>query len=686
MLVAILAHALSPEFLIFKWQMKKILLITALTVTVLAAFAQCPSTVQMNHTTNCLGSAKLNIAASKDTVTAITWYDNGNALGIVRDSMETTIQTVAGGNGSGPNPNQTIFPVDIFLDSIGAIYLLLSDRVLWFPPGSTGATDGIVFAGAQGQGGAANEFDAPAGLFVDKAGSIYVADAHNNRVQKWRPGSDSGITVAGTGGLGSGPNQLFNPSSVFLDANGNMYVTDNGNNRIQKFAPGSTFGVTVAGGNGLGSAASQFHGVQKVFVDQKGNLYASDFGNHRVQKFAPFSTSASNGITVAGGNGAGTAANQVAFPHGLYVDSAGNVYVGDEVNNRVQEWAPGAAFGATVAGGNGQGGLQNQLYNPRGISVDARGYIYIADAVNNRAQKWGTRPAINSGWIPAQAGTYTAVVTDTAGCVMTSNAVIIYPMGVSSVSIAASSGNICSGDTVVFVATPSNGGPTPSYQWRVNGKETGTNSDKLTIHSLADGDSVNCILSSSLTCVQPVPAQDAIVMTVRPVPAISMGNDTVIAPGKSVPLDPSVSGNITTWQWTPATGLDDPSKPHPLAKPVNTTTYQLNVVSDNGCTASGKTRIIVYYTLQMPGAFTPNGDGKNDLFRIPPSTTQTIDNFTVYNRWGQRIFTTANPAEGWDGTFRRQPAPPGAYIWAIIYTDLLTGRTAKAEGTVLLIR
>ncbi len=671
--------------------MKKILLITALTITVLAAFAQCPSTVQMNYTTNCLGSAKLNIAASKDTITAITWYGNGSALGTVSDSLAFTIQTVAGGNGAGPNPNQTIFPVDIFVDSIGAIYLLLSDRVLWFPPGSTGATDGIVFAGAQGQGGAANEFDAPAGLFVDKAGSIYVADAHNNRIQKWPPGSDSGITVAGTGGVGSGPDQLYNPSSVFLDAKGNMYVTDNGNNRIQQFVPGSTLGVTVAGGNGLGSAANQFHGVQKVIVDQTGNLYASDFGNHRVQKFASGSSSASNGITVAGGNGAGTAANQVAFPHGLYVDAAGNVYVGDQVNDRVQEWTPGAAFGVTVAGGNGQGGLQNQLYNPRGISVDARGYIYIADAVNNRAQKWGIRPAINSSWIPAQAGTYTAVVTDTAGCVMTSNAVIIYPMGTSSVSIAASSGNICSGDTVVFVATPSNGGPTPSYQWQVNSKKTGTNSDKLTIHSLADGDSVNCILSSSLTCVPPAPATNPIVMTVKPSPVVNPGNDTVIAPGSSVLLNPLISGplvsaNILDWQWTPATGLNDPAERRPLATPVSSTAYRLHVVADNGCTASGKINITVYYTLQMPGAFTPNGDGKNDVFRIPPSTPQKIKGFSVYNRWGQRIFATTNAAEGWDGTLQHQPAPPGAYIWAITYTDPLTGRTISTRGTVLLIR
>src|SRR5579872_2725203 len=111
--------------------MKKILLITALTVTVLAAFAQCPSTVRMNSTGNCLGSAVLNIS-SKDTMTTITWYKDGHALGTVNDSFGTTVQTVAGGNGSGSDANQTVFPQDVFVDSTGALYVLVIDHVVLF--------------------------------------------------------------------------------------------------------------------------------------------------------------------------------------------------------------------------------------------------------------------------------------------------------------------------------------------------------------------------------------------------------------------------------------------------------------------------------------------------------------------------------------------------------------------------
>ncbi len=88
----------------------------------------------------------------------------------------------------------------------------------------------------------------------------------------------------------------------------------------------------------------------------------------------------------------------------------------------------------------------------------------------------------------------------------------------------------------------------------------------------------------------------------------------------------------------------------------------------------------------MPGAFTPNGDGRNDIFRIPPSTTQKIKGFAVYNRWGQKVFMTTNSAEGWDGTFQHHPAPPDTYIWAVTSTDLLTGKTVSSQGTVMLIR
>ena len=90
--------------------------------------------------------------------------------------------------------------------------------------------------------------------------------------------------------------------------------------------------------------------------------------------------------TVAGGNGSGSAANQVDSPKGITIDDLGNLYVTERNNHRVQKWAPGATVGITVAGGNGQGDAANQLNQPMDVAIDANGDIYVADQLNHRIQ------------------------------------------------------------------------------------------------------------------------------------------------------------------------------------------------------------------------------------------------------------------------------------------------------------
>jgi gliding motility-associated-like protein len=160
----------------------------------------------------------------------------------------------------------------------------------------------------------------------------------------------------------------------------------------------------------------------------------------------------------------------------------------------------------------------------------------------------------------------------------------------------------------------------------------------------------------------------------------------MIKGGTATSLNPIITGTITTWQWTPATGLNYPDIMSPLANPVSTTTYYLTVTTNNGCQASGKQTVFVYYPLEMPNAFTPNGDGRNDVFRIPPSFSLEIKAFAVYDRWGMRVFETANSGIGWDGTFAGRPQPTGTYVWMIEYRDAITGKVNTANGTVMLIR
>ncbi len=295
--------------------------------------------------------------------------------------------TVAGGNGYGPGANQLANPTGIFVDAAGNIYIAdtYNNRIQKWAPG---AVSGVTVAGGTVEGSAPNQLNLPTSVFVDVTGDIFISDAANFRIQKWSPGASAGVTVAGGNGQGSAANQLM-PRGIFVDAVENIYVAD-GYNRIQKWSPGALSGVTVAGGFGAGSASNQLNSPTGVFLDARGNMFVADRFNNRIQKFILFSSTGSRarGTTVAGGNGYGPTPNQLAIPNGVFVDAAGNVYIADTYNNRIQKWAPGASSGVTVAGGNGLGSAANQLDFPIDVFVDSAGNIYIAEPNNNRIQKW----------------------------------------------------------------------------------------------------------------------------------------------------------------------------------------------------------------------------------------------------------------------------------------------------------
>lgn len=87
----------------------------------------------------------------------------------------------------------------------------------------------------------------------------------------------------------------------------------------------------------------------------------------------------------------------------------------------------------------------------------------------------------------------------------------------------------------------------------------------------------------------------------------------------------------------------------------------------------------------MPNAFTPNKDGTNDLFRIPPSNKNRLISLRVYDRWGNVVFQTTKASSGWDGSYKNQPANPGLYIFYIEMQGLSKTRLAQ-KGFVTLIR
>ena len=153
---------------------------------------------------------------------------------------------------------------------------------------------------------------------------------------------------------------------------------------------------TVVGGNGQGSALNQINYANGIFVDSSNNVYVADTDNHRIVKWEPGAT---EGVVVAGGNGQGDALNQLYEPEDVYIDSSENMIISDGKNNRVLKWEPGASEGVIIAGGNGQGDSLNQFFIADGIDFDSSGNLYVADQNNNRIMKW--EPGASEGTVVA---------------------------------------------------------------------------------------------------------------------------------------------------------------------------------------------------------------------------------------------------------------------------------------------
>jgi gliding motility-associated-like protein len=116
----------------------------------------------------------------------------------------------------------------------------------------------------------------------------------------------------------------------------------------------------------------------------------------------------------------------------------------------------------------------------------------------------------------------------------------------------------------------------------------------------------------------------------------------------------------------------------------NTTTYTLTATSTDGCIASKSTIIKIFMALNMPNGFTPNGDNRNDVFRIPPGTTINLEEFSIFGRWGKKVFSTKNVSNGWDGTINGVQQDTGVYVY------IIRGANEKgaifSKGSFVLIR
>ncbi|MBA3900621.1 MAG: gliding motility-associated C-terminal domain-containing protein, partial [Bacteroidetes bacterium] len=176
---------------------------------------------------------------------------------------------------------------------------------------------------------------------------------------------------------------------------------------------------------------------------------------------------------------------------------------------------------------------------------------------------------------------------------------------------------------------------------------------------------------------------DSIFIMVNPAPTLLAMKDTTIYSGASFGLYAAGTGS---YNWSPPSGLSCTSCENPVANPIETTTYYVELTDANACSNKDSVRVVLEIPLVkvfVPNTFSPNGDGYNDQLMVFGNIESM--NFLVFNRWGQKIYESSNQSLGWDGNFNGEPQRPGVFVYILeaIHHD---GRKEQLQGNVTLVR
>lgn len=270
---------------------------------------------------------------------------------------------------------------------------------------STYAGTGVL--GFSGDGGPAEAaaISAPHGIAVDRSGNVYIVSGYDSRARKIDATTGFISTIAGTGsGYGGysgdgGPAidaDLYDPLGIAVDDAGNVFIADAVNDRIRRIDASGII-TTIAGtgvsgysGDGGPATSAELAFPNAVAVDSNGDVYIADTLNERVRKVTvksgAISTIAGTGATGFTGDDGPAAAATLSNPLGVAVDPAGNVYIADTFNQRMRVVTAATGVISTIAG-IGSTMYSGLLNNPCAVSVDEAGTVYIADAGNNEVLK-----------------------------------------------------------------------------------------------------------------------------------------------------------------------------------------------------------------------------------------------------------------------------------------------------------
>ncbi len=539
--------------------------------------------------------------------------------------------------------------------------------------------------------------------------------------------SDGSATVSASGGTGTFDYMWNDPSNQTTAtannlAGGNYEVTvtdDNGCSETANIVVNNATGPTVTIGNvsqvscnGLsdGSATANVSGGQSPYTYSwdNGETTAAvtnlNAGDHTVTVTDDNGCVSSATVTITEptaivlntsstnatcGNNDGSASVTASGGSGSYT------YQWNDPANQTTATANNLSSGTyevTVTDGNGcSNTIAETVQNSNGPSIsivninDAS--CFGADDGSAEVSVSGGTPPYTYSWTPntstseiasnLSAGDYTVTVTDDAGCFNDLQITVNEPNEISigeTITVAD-----CGQDNGTINLQVTGGDGNYTYIWSPNvstsSLATGLASGSYDV-TVTDGN--GCTETGSYT----VGMSGSFALDVVP-------DYITINEGESIDIHLFIGPSVTVDSiiWSPTTGLSCSDCTDPIAAPKETTTYYVQVIDDNGCSAMDSITITVTSPcakIYIPTSFSPNGDGMNDLQCVMGDCIATLD-FTIFNRWGEVVFQTADFTQCWDGMFRGKLVQTGVYVYKLKAT-LDNGDKIEESGNINVVR
>ena len=274
---------------------------------------------------------------------------------------------------------------------------------------------------------------------------------------------------------------------------------------------------------------------------------------------------------------------------------------------------------------------------------------------------------------PTEAGSFTYTVTGYLGPLNCEDTkmitIIVYELP--EVTATVDPGELCLGESAVF-----NGAGADSYVW---------DNDVIDDERYTPEEAGIVTYTVTGTSADGCEGFAAVDLIVYELPDLTAELDTIINTGGTADLI-AYSSLAGTYYWSPYKEVECDTCSVTTASPINDTEFIVEFYDENGCSAMAEVMVYVNYIegIGVPLAFSPNYDGTNDILYVKGYHLQEMT-FEIYNKYGERVFSTLDQNIGWDGTFKNRDENPGVFAWVLQYT-LEDGRSGLLKGDTTLLR